>query len=357
MSSRSSKEEDIRDVESTTFGHAMNGSSDAQESKRQVIDIAKIQGVTAIFLTFFGFMLVGEVAVDRRDSYYLDKKCAGIPYAGLLFLYVAWSIGFVIFVAYKRAVWDRIGWDEHDSLLGCTVLMIVDIAMTVWLFSGCVCNANEAVFFILAFIAVIVKTLASIVHMYHFDIFRHLTQGLQPIESFSRDVIQSPYARTATRDSPDSSPSNDAKIRRGSFQKNNNLSRTPTKRQELPTVTPVYSTPPSQSSSSMLEPDMFTRLWESLPDAGSFERDLQRLASEKDVLTHLKAQGFSIAAHGTVKNCAKFYFYCGSNKRRFLCEIKIWQSGRTLSVTFKCEDPSRAKDYIQMLCLADVFGE
>ena len=295
----SSKEEDVRGVE-RTFGHTLSGtlSDGSDNDKSQVIDITKIVGVSAIFNAFWGFMLIGEVAVDRRDSFYLDKKCAGIPFVGLLFLNVAWSVGFVLFLAYKRAVWDRIGWDEYDSLLGCTILMIIDIGMTIWLFSGCVCNANEAVFFILAFITVVVKALSSILHMYHFDIFRHLTQGMQGTESFSRQVIQSPYSRTATRESPDTSPkggSSSPAIRRGSIP-------TQQRHQEIPTVTPVYSTPPRRSFSASkktetMEPEMFTQLWDSLPDAGSFERDLQRVASEKDILSHLKTQGFSVAAY------------------------------------------------------------
>ena len=150
-------------------------------------------------------------------------------------------------VQYKRAVWDRIGWDEHDSLLGCTLLMIIDIGMTIWLFCGCVCNANEAVFFILCFVTVIVKAISSMLHMYHFDIFRHLTLGVESTESFSRNVIQSPYSRTATRDSPDNSPkgggSSSPAIRRGSIPTQQH------RQQEIPTVTPVYSTPPRNSSS------------------------------------------------------------------------------------------------------------
>ena len=51
-------------------------------------------------------MLIGEVAVDRRSSFYLDKKCAGVPFVGLLFVNVAWSVGFVLFVAVRSVFWN-----------------------------------------------------------------------------------------------------------------------------------------------------------------------------------------------------------------------------------------------------------
>lgn len=104
--------------------------------KMQAIQMGKTLGVYGIFVLFWGLMLLADVAVESHHQYDLDKKCAGVGFRGLLFLNVAWTFIFVIYIAYKRRVWNTHGWDVDDAMTDIALFAIVDFAFGLWFFWG-----------------------------------------------------------------------------------------------------------------------------------------------------------------------------------------------------------------------------
>eukprot|EP00940_MAST-03C_sp_MAST-3C-sp2_P000039 g39.t1 len=381
--------EDIRQASSSAFRHGRNGDGGGQnvQDKYLVIRIGQSQGLLGVFLFFWGLMLLGEVGVNMHDEMVMERTCAGPVFVALLFLDCAWTVFFVGYISYKRMEWNAKGWDEPDNLSLFAFLAVCDLGMSLWLFGGCACAANQAIFFVLAFVTVMAKVCLSCVHLFHFNLIYHLYYGAYICEGMFRSAMRqrgidkSQYSRTPTKAEGDysdegsdrkgdveegmewqvaSSKRNFGKnslARKLSFARSREMTPQSGRRVEMASVAP--SPKPSVRNAADIDPAEFTRLWESMPQSGAFENPIADIPQITTLLTHLEDRGFSPIAHGMVRNCTKVYFFksetFGLNPVRFLCEFKIWHSSKLLSATFKCESRKHAKDFVKCLDLGKVF--